>query len=117
LSTDVIGGGWENDGALTHAAHSLHAEDGDFVQAGALYREVYNDGEKARFLDTITGAVGGVKRERHQGTRRPVLDQRRCRTRRQTPREPRHSTPLRSRSRQQNRLTAPDSNRNPATAQ
>jgi catalase len=54
-------GGWENDGALTLAAHSLHAEDGDFVQAGALYREVFNDGEKARLLETITGAVGGVK--------------------------------------------------------
>jgi len=55
-------GGWENDGELTLSAHSLHAEDGDFVQAGALYREVYNEGEKARFLETITGAVGGVKR-------------------------------------------------------
>ncbi|WP_301178679.1 catalase-related domain-containing protein, partial [Arthrobacter globiformis] len=54
-------GGWENDGELTHAAHSLHAQDSDFGQAGTLYREVYNDAEKARFLDTITGAVGGVK--------------------------------------------------------
>jgi catalase len=54
--------GWENDGGLTHAAHCLHAEDSDFVQAGALYREVYDDGAKARFLDTVTGAVGGVKR-------------------------------------------------------
>jgi catalase len=54
-------GGWENDGALTISAHSLHAEDGDFGQAGTLYREVFNDGEKARLLETITGAVGGVK--------------------------------------------------------
>ena len=54
-------GGWENDGALTLAAHSLHAEDGDFGQAGTLYREVFNDGEKARLLETVTGAVGGVK--------------------------------------------------------
>ncbi|BCW68117.1 catalase [Arthrobacter sp. NicSoilB4] len=57
----VAGGGWENDGELTLAAHSLHAEDGDFGQAGTLYREVYNDGEKARLLDTVTGAVSGVK--------------------------------------------------------
>jgi catalase len=55
-------GGWENDGELTLAAHSLHAEDSDFGQAGTLYREVYDDAAKARFLDTITGAVGGVKR-------------------------------------------------------
>lgn len=54
-------GGWENDGALTLAVHSLHAEDGDFVQARALYREVSDDAAKARLLDTITGAVGGVK--------------------------------------------------------
>ncbi|MGY2745319.1 catalase [Pseudarthrobacter sp. O4] len=54
-------GGWENDGALTLSAHSLHAEDGDFGQAGTLYREVFNDGEKARLLETVTGAVSGVK--------------------------------------------------------
>ncbi|KQN94876.1 catalase [Arthrobacter sp. Leaf69] len=57
----VAGGGWENDGELTLSAHSLHAEDGDFGQAGTLYREVFNDGEKARLLDTVTGAVSGVK--------------------------------------------------------
>ncbi|WP_026553601.1 catalase [Arthrobacter sp. H20] len=53
-------GGWENDGDLVRAAHSLHAEDDDFGQAGTLYRDVFDDGERARFLDTITGAVGGV---------------------------------------------------------
>jgi catalase len=54
-------GGWENDGELTLSAHSLRSEDGDFVQAGTLYREVFDDGAKARLLETITGAVGGVK--------------------------------------------------------
>ncbi|WP_028279591.1 catalase [Arthrobacter sp. H5] len=53
-------GGWENDGGLVRAAHSLHAEDDDFGQAGTLYREVFDDAEKSRLLDTITGAVGGV---------------------------------------------------------
>ncbi|HEY9358389.1 MAG TPA: catalase-related domain-containing protein, partial [Arthrobacter sp.] len=57
----VAGGGWENDGELTLSAHTLHTEDSDFGQAGTLYREVYDDAAKARFLDTITGAVGGVK--------------------------------------------------------
>ncbi len=60
-SLRVAGGGWENDGELTLSAHSLHAEDGDFGQAGTLYREVFNDGEKARLLETVTGAVSGVK--------------------------------------------------------
>jgi catalase len=59
----TVGGGWENDGELTLAAHSLHAEDGDFVQPGILYREVFDDATRARFLTTIAGAVGGVKRE------------------------------------------------------
>ena len=54
-------GGWENDGELTLSAHSLHAEDGDFGQAGTLYREVFDDGAKARLLETLTGAVSGVK--------------------------------------------------------
>ncbi|WP_299166965.1 catalase [uncultured Arthrobacter sp.] len=53
-------GGWENDGDLVRAAHTLHTEDDDFGQAGTLYREVYNDAEKARFLENITGAVSGV---------------------------------------------------------
>ncbi|MBW4094958.1 MAG: catalase [Acidobacteria bacterium] len=56
-----VGGGWENDGALTLSAHSLHAEDDDFGQPGTLYREVFDDGQRARLLDTITGAVGGVQ--------------------------------------------------------
>lgn len=61
LEPAVAGGGWENDGELTLSAHSLHAEDGDFGQAGTLYREVFNEGEKARLLETVTGAVSGVK--------------------------------------------------------
>jgi catalase len=43
------------------AAATLHAEDDDFGQAGTLYREVYDAEAKARFLETITGAVGGVQ--------------------------------------------------------
>ncbi|MCY0904561.1 catalase [Arthrobacter sp. H14-L1] len=57
----TVGGGWENDGALTLSAHSLHSADDDFGQAGTLYREVFNDGERARLLETITGAVAGVQ--------------------------------------------------------
>jgi catalase len=56
-------GSWESDGALVRSAATLHAEDDDFGQAGTLYREVYDDAAKERFLDTIAGAVSGVKRE------------------------------------------------------
>ncbi|WP_431246645.1 catalase [Leifsonia xyli] len=56
-------GSWESDGALVRSAATLHAEDDDFGQAGTLYREVYDDAAKERFLDTISGAISGVKRE------------------------------------------------------
>ena len=54
-------GTWESDGELVRAAVILHSEDSDFGQPGTLYREVYDDAAKARFLETLTGAVGGVK--------------------------------------------------------
>ncbi|WP_149204692.1 catalase [Actinotalea subterranea] len=55
--------GWESDGALVRAAATLHEQDSDWGQAGTLYREVFDDAARARFLDTITGHVGGVKSE------------------------------------------------------
>ena len=54
-------GGWESDGELVRTAATLHSEDDDFGQAGTLYREVFDDAAKERFLGTITGAVGGVQ--------------------------------------------------------
>jgi catalase len=56
-------GGWESDGALVRAAATLRSEDSDFGQAGTLYREVFDDAAKARFLETITGAISGVTRD------------------------------------------------------
>ncbi len=53
-------GSFENDGELMRSAAALHAEDDDFGQAGTLYRDVFDAEAKARFLDTISGAVGGV---------------------------------------------------------
>ena len=53
--------GWESDGALQRTAATLHPEDDDFGQAGTLYREVFDDAERVRFLATITGHVGAVK--------------------------------------------------------
>ena len=55
-------GGWESDGELIRSAAQLRREDSDFGQAGTLYREVYDDAAKERFLETITGAVSGVTR-------------------------------------------------------
>ncbi|WP_223694044.1 catalase [Leifsonia poae] len=54
-------GGWESDGSLQRAAATLRTDDDDFGQAGTLYRDVYDDAAKDRFLATITGAVGRVQ--------------------------------------------------------
>jgi catalase len=54
-------GGWESDGAMVRSAATLHPQDDDWGQAGTLYREVFDDAARARFLDTITGHVGAVR--------------------------------------------------------
>lgn len=54
-------GGWESDGEMVRAAATLHPEDDDWGQAGTLYREVFDDAARARFLETVTGHVGAVR--------------------------------------------------------
>jgi catalase len=54
-------GTWESDGELVRAAATLHSQDDDFGQAGTLYRKVFDEAAKERFLETLTGAVGGVQ--------------------------------------------------------
>ncbi|MFD1721900.1 catalase [Amnibacterium endophyticum] len=54
-------GSFHSDGELVRSAVTLHADDDDFGQAGALYRDVFDDAARERFLVTITGHVGGVK--------------------------------------------------------
>lgn len=53
-------GSWESDGELVRSAATLHAEDSDFGQAGTLYREVFDDAAKARFVDTLTGQGSSI---------------------------------------------------------
>ncbi|AHI23833.1 catalase [Corynebacterium vitaeruminis] len=45
---------------LVRAAYVKHPEDDDFIQAGILYREVMDDGAKARLVDNITNAMRGI---------------------------------------------------------
>ncbi|MGH3955600.1 catalase [Mycobacteroides salmoniphilum] len=55
------GGAWDFDGTAVRAGYIQHAEDGDFVQAGTLVREVLNDDQRARLASNIVGHVlGGV---------------------------------------------------------
>lgn len=46
---------WEADGELVRSAATLHAEDDDFGQPGTLYREVFDDEQRARFIETLIG--------------------------------------------------------------
>ena len=53
-------GSWENDGELVRAAATLHPQDSDFGQAGALFRDVFDDAAKARFVATLTGQGSSI---------------------------------------------------------
>lgn len=48
---------------MYRGAYVKHEEDGDFVQAGILYREVMNDEEKEELANNIAGAMQGVSPE------------------------------------------------------
>jgi catalase len=59
--------GWQADGALVRSAYTLHEEDDDFGQAGALVREVFNDAQRDQLVETMAGALCS-------GVRSPVLE-------------------------------------------
>jgi len=49
---------------MMRSAYELHAQDDDFGQAGTLVREVWNDAQRAEFVDNVSGhLLGGVKGE------------------------------------------------------
>jgi catalase len=54
--------GWESDGDLLRSAASLHADDDDFGQAGALVREIMDEASRARLIDTLVGQYQGLTR-------------------------------------------------------
>ncbi|MGO4245437.1 catalase, partial [Janibacter sp. RAF20_2_2] len=53
--------GWEADGAIVRSAYHLHAEDDDFGQPGTLVREVFDDAQRDRLVDTVVGSLAGVE--------------------------------------------------------
>ena len=58
--TGPVDNGWEDDGALVREAYTLRQDDDDFGQPGTLIREVFNDAQRARFVQTVAGALEGV---------------------------------------------------------
>src|SRR6201999_1172432 len=47
--------GWYSDGEMVRAAYSLHEQDDDWGQAGAMVREVLDDAARDRLVDNVVG--------------------------------------------------------------
>jgi catalase len=58
--TGPVDDSWEADGPMVRSAYELHAQDDDFGQAGTLVREVWNDAQRAEFVDNVTGHLLGA---------------------------------------------------------
>jgi catalase len=55
---------WAVDGAMVRSAYELHAEDDDFGQPGTLVRDVMDDAQRDRLVETVSGSLlGGVRGE------------------------------------------------------
>jgi len=55
---------WHADGDMVRSVYALHAEDDDFSQPGTLVREVFDDAQRERLVETVAGALlGGVHGE------------------------------------------------------
>jgi catalase len=52
---------WAVDGDMMRSAYTLHAEDDDFSQPAALVRDVFDDAQRDRLVEQVSGSlVGGV---------------------------------------------------------
>jgi catalase len=54
---------WAADGEMVRAAYTLHAEDDDFGQPNTLINQVIDDDQRARLVDTVSGALANIRRE------------------------------------------------------
>ncbi|WP_447790852.1 catalase [Pseudomonas farris] len=65
--TGVAADGWESDGEMVRGAYTLHPADDDFGQAGDLVRNVFDEEQRTRLVDTVVSALLA-------GVRSPVLE-------------------------------------------
>src|SRR5690606_20705928 len=62
--TGPVADGWEADGEMVRSAYTLRADDDDFTQPGILVRDVFNDEQRAKLIDQVSGSLlGGVRGE------------------------------------------------------
>ncbi|SJM58819.1 catalase [Gulosibacter sp. 10] len=59
--TGKVENNWTSDGDLVRSAYALHPEDDDFGQPGKLVREVWNDEQRAQFVETVAGSLATVE--------------------------------------------------------
>ena len=52
---------WAVHGQMVRSAYTLPPEDSDFAQAGALVRQVFNDAQRERLIETVVGSLAGVR--------------------------------------------------------
>lgn len=53
--------GWHADGDLVRSAYTLRTDDDDFGQAGTLVRKVFDDAQRDRLVETLTGQYNSLK--------------------------------------------------------
>jgi catalase len=53
--TGPVEDGWSADGEMVRTAYELRADDDDWSQPGALVRDVMDDAQRDRFVETVTG--------------------------------------------------------------
>ncbi len=58
---------WAADGEMVRRAYELRSDDDDFSQPGTLVREVFDDAQRDRLVDQVSGSLLG-------GVRSPVLE-------------------------------------------
>jgi catalase len=54
---------WAADGEMVRAAYTLHSEDDDYGQANALLNQVMDQPQRDRLVETVSGALSGIRRE------------------------------------------------------
>ncbi|MFC7403145.1 catalase [Citricoccus sp. GCM10030269] len=59
--TGTVDASWESDGDLVRSAYDLHPEDDDVSQPRTLLNEVFDQAQRDRFVQTVAGALDGVK--------------------------------------------------------
>src|SRR3546814_2081425 len=56
--------GWEADGEMVRNAYTLRKDDDDFSQPGDMVRKVFDDDQRAKLVDQVSGSLlGGVRGE------------------------------------------------------